>query len=248
MTCETSNTVITSINQCLLVGDVYSSTSSNPLPNGSHSLPVPNLWIHHNQVGYYFPQYSSGAAQSVTLSNNEQIGTWESIGASTGNVTEEVFSLWITHPQSNLATAVTMDANYAYFVAPGVNLDGFKTLLPKIQAVSIVSENDFQGAQSTVNGNEVTGITFWSTSSAKMGKFTITPSIPGLLLLDRSSNGLQLSFSDPTQSLSGSVTIKLDGPIQYKGNNCVVQGSTTTVTFTLPSGEEAGSSVLILCT
>jgi len=247
ITCQTTNTVETSINQCLLVGDVYASISDQPLPHGSHTLSVPKLWVHHNQIGYYFPPYSNGAAQLVTLSNDDQSGTWESIGASTGNVTEEVFSMWISHPQSSLAPSITTDASYAYFVAPGIDLNTFETLLPKIQSVSIVVDSDFQGAQSNVNGNEVTGITFWSIASANMGSFTVKPSVPGLVLIDRSTNGIQLSFSDPTQLLTGKVTIILDG-LQYKGSNCEVQGTMTTVTFTLPEGDMAGSSVQIFCT
>lgn len=77
---SSSNSIWTTLDQRLLNGAIYVSSQAQPLSKGEYNFS--NLWwIHHNSIGYLFP-----SSFSLTVSNKQQTGTWQSIGASNGTV------------------------------------------------------------------------------------------------------------------------------------------------------------------
>jgi chondroitin AC lyase len=108
--------VATDVNQPLLVGDVLTSQSRQPVTAGMQTYQsTKSLWIYHNHVGYIFPP-----GTKVSLSAGPQSGRWSDIGTGSNQpVTLPVFDLWIDHGRS------PHDATYQYIVLPNFSADGF---------------------------------------------------------------------------------------------------------------------------
>jgi len=75
----------TSINQCLLKGDVTVSGQSNPVPRGKHEFFKVD-WVHHNNIAYSFFE-----STTVSLNNDVQNGSWAEIGAGSSTPVSKSF-------------------------------------------------------------------------------------------------------------------------------------------------------------
>ena len=107
--------IYSSVNQSLQRGSIYvsyDSGSGSSLGTGEHALDSPR-WVHHDQVGYVFPN-----AAAVKLKNADQSGSWQEINNSKSGsvITKSVFSLWFDHGVG------PSDQSYAYIMVPGVSL------------------------------------------------------------------------------------------------------------------------------
>jgi chondroitin AC lyase len=245
LNCATKNLVVTSLNQCLLNSPVYTSQGTDPLQNGVHRYSnLTDFWVYQDSVGYYLP-----TVETFVVSNQAQTGTWQSIGASTGSVTKQVFSSWIEHPL--VAGKGTVDSSYQYVVFPGLELSDFKQELGvwKTNGKVIVNSDTVQGITWTNNGMVVIGIVFWKTGTINTGfkGISVTLDNPGVVLLKFSpQNSVAVTVADPTQKLK-SYSVTLTGGF-FSGNGCQKNASGTIFTFQLPTSENAGSSTTITCT
>lgn len=105
--------ITTSINQCLLTGDVYASdgTQIMKIAPGNRQINDKTGWVWHNKVAYFFPEKGN-----IALKNGIQKGNWAKINfnQSDKEIALPVFNLWLTHGTK------PQNAGYAYIVVPGI--------------------------------------------------------------------------------------------------------------------------------
>ncbi|MDR1809605.1 MAG: glycoside hydrolase family 88 protein, partial [Prevotella sp.] len=85
-----SEEINTTLNQCLLNGDVVASVGGTETTLSAGTRPLVNAdWIYHNKVGYFFPE-----GGNLNLSNTAASGNWNTINtAYSGAVSKDVFTL-----------------------------------------------------------------------------------------------------------------------------------------------------------
>lgn len=110
---EMDKEINTSINQWLLVGDVFLISKSNAAKMTSESTVHQSYqgWIWHNKVGYYLPD-----STAIRLKNETQTGCWSKINFNQPGekVSIPIFNLCIEHGSK------PQQANYAYYIVPGI--------------------------------------------------------------------------------------------------------------------------------
>ncbi|SDM18742.1 polysaccharide lyase family 8 super-sandwich domain-containing protein [Siphonobacter aquaeclarae] len=222
ITSTASQAINTTLNQCLLSGDVTVSdgTTTSTLASGDRTSSL--KWAWHNQVGYYFPDVTS-----VRLSNQTQTGSWAGInsGYSSDAVSKDVFKLWINH-----GTAPS-NASYAYVVLPGKSATDMGTwtsthlsILSNTSTVQVVRN-------STLNMWQVI---FYAAGSFTAEGMTVKVDKPCTLVL-KNVGGSELTVfaADPNQS-----ALKLKVGIQS-----ALLPTMKELSLTLPTGLLAGSSI-----
>lgn len=137
---STGKEITTSVNQCLLTGDIYTSdgTRITKVAPGSKQMNNGTRWIWHNKIAYFFPEKSD-----ICLKSGIQKGNWAKINfnQSDKEIALRVFNLWLTHGTN------PEKATYAYIVVPrltspqeaaGYNTQEIKieSNTPELQAVS----------------------------------------------------------------------------------------------------------------
>lgn len=108
---SSSEKVNTTINQCLLKGPVTAciSQEETTLPDDISKTSNRISWVHHNGVGYFFPQ-----GGNITVEKRLQTGNWKAINNSLDDapVNKEVFKMWLEHDTSSA------NEKYAYIIVP----------------------------------------------------------------------------------------------------------------------------------
>lgn len=213
----------TTVNQCLLDGSVNIKTSEGAevLATGSRQYTGNLQWVHHDSVGYFFPQ-----GGSISLSNQTQTGTWQSINTTySGTVSKDVFKLWFQH---GIKPA---NSSYSYIVTPGKTLAEMNAYDASVLQVW----SNTAAAQAVYHsGLDMLQVVFYQAGSLTQNGITVTANIPCVLLLKNVSTGnVQVSVSDPTQTKSA-VAIGVQ-------NN--VLGALRTFSGSLPTGLLAGKTL-----
>jgi chondroitin AC lyase len=218
ISCQSGNPVVTSVNQCLLKGDVHgvrATTSKGALKLRARS------WVHHDGVGYFFPEECA-----AYLGAGKQTGSWRRLRtASPGTKVETgVFSLAVDHGKQ------PKGAKYAYVVAPGVSAKEMPAYArdPGLDVISNTAS-----LQAVRHGKlGVTAAAFY-----KAGRFSTREGLgvsvdkPCLLLLREGKQGTSATLSNPhNRKLEVNLTL-------------VRGGRTIRKKIGLPGGEKAGSSV-----
>ncbi len=216
-----TNEVSTTINQCLLKGEVY--VDGVPEKQRERQLINPH-WVLQDSVGYVFPE-----SQNVMLNVGKQSGSHSLIYAFGSKVKQEkdVFMLYIPHGVK------PVDRTYSYIVVPGVSkttLDAYARELPvrilqntkAVQAVTCPSKGQ-------------TEIVFYEKGNLKINdQITVEVDKPCMVLLDYSLTGqCDVWISDPS-ALSGEINLELTigGKKQFRKVN-------------MPTAEAAGMSVRV---
>jgi len=224
--------IVTSINQCLLRGDVFTSNSTTaPLPTGNFTLHN-TKWVWHGGVGYIVDEPSIGVANGI------QTGTWQSIGASVGNAAEKVFNFWINQKDGG--------DEYAYYVVPNVTVETFAaTTVPEVLGNVVVLANTPQFQAVLDKELNVLQVVFWEAGNFTLASYWVSANSPCIVMVASSKSGMTISVADPTHTLT-SLTVTVGVALQGKG--CVAKGHSTVLTYTLPTGEFAGQSMSLTCT
>jgi hypothetical protein len=226
--------VATSVNQCLLKGNITVSHEETVETIGSNSNTVNNYtdlrWVHHDNVGYIFPENAA-----ITVKNQRQQGSWSLIN-STGSATlmrSYIFNVAISHGSS------PTNSQYQYIVAPGQSLENFQQYAQNHGYVVVRNDNAVQAVRNDILHKA--GIVFYSAATVDLGNgLTVTADKPALVLIEQEGANYQLSVADPKHNAT-SVSLTLNK--QLSGANVVSAGTSTTITFTLPTGDYTGSSV-----
>jgi len=233
ITCDSENPVVTTLNQCNLVGDVLVAKDGRvrKLDSETHQLDNPD-WLWHDEVGYVL--LGSG---SVRLHNGPQRASWWEINHrySKDTVARDVFTAWIDHgtrPQN---------AAYAYLVVPGITVDNLATYVGR-SPVKVLRNTP--GLQAVLHEKlRVAGLAFYEPDEVEIrAGLTVSVDTPCLVLLRELPEKLTISVSNPSneqavvqldvsRSLQGKGVENLNGPVRSR------------ITFELPGGMEAGKSV-----
>ncbi|MBJ2176066.1 hypothetical protein JBL43_17565 [Aureibaculum sp. A20] len=230
-----NNTVVTTLNQNLLQGDVLVSQNNKTqsLKKGDHKLSDVN-WVYHDGTGYIFPE-----PISVNLSNQTESGRWSDINLQSTSpkelIEKDVFKLWIDHgkrPQGeNLwfypGKMDTKEVTYQYIVVPTTTPEK----LNQHQNIKILSNNSQIQAVKHI-GLNMTQLVFYKAGSIKIDEdLTLSLDSPGIIIIKTDGNRVKaISVSDPSRNMNRfhvGITDKED------------------IVIDLPQGDDAGRSVTI---
>jgi chondroitin AC lyase len=212
-----SGMVTTTLNQCLLRGPVRVKQSGHEpvtMPEGERVL-ADVEWVEHDGWRYVFLNPTK-----AHLSNGPRHGHWsrvyENPQTPKGDVTENVFTLWLEHDLS------VRDGEYAYAVLPagqGAASAGWPT---QVRAA------DAEEVQMVRFGPTRQGVVFWSLGAADFGDGeTVAVDAPCLVMIDRAQH--RAFVADPTQKLAR-INLAVDGRSHE---------------VALPTGWDAGRTIAI---
>jgi chondroitin AC lyase len=235
--------VVTTLNQCLLKGDVVVMQGNNRsiVSRGDHDLQNVK-WIIHDNVAYVFPENTS-----LVLSNQSAKGSWYRINQQSDSPREEismdVFKLWMDHGKR------PSNAGYSYIVVPSVT-ESDLTGTNAGRSIEVLANNsDIQAVKH--NGLNVCQMVFY-----KAGKISVAPDItigmdsPGLIMVRTEGKVIkEISVSDPSRRL-GKIHFSVSVRIDKKGGDFKATWDEaeglTEISVDLPQGVYAGSSVTVI--
>ncbi|KAF2330617.1 Ig-like domain-containing protein [Flavobacterium daemonense] len=221
-----AETINTTVNQCLLSGNVTVSSngSTSVLSSGGVYNYNGNLqWALHGNVGYFFPQ-----GGNLQLTNQTQTGNWRDINTGQANqsVSSNVFKLWFNHGVK------PTNGSYAYIVAPNKTTvqDMQNYDASKIQIMT--NSSDVQAVKHT--GLNVWQLIFYTGTTFTNGTVSVRVDKPCVVMLKNvGTANVSVDVADPTQT-NTNINVYLDLP---------GIASTRLLACTMPSAPYAGSSV-----
>jgi chondroitin AC lyase len=230
-------TVVTTLNQCLLKGDVTIGSGGNAAKAEKGSSMVEGVnWVFHNGTGYVFPKTSR-----VRFSNIPAKGSWYKINHQSDSpkdeITLDVFKLWIDHGQR------PRNASYEYIVVPvAVQSELDERNNPEILSNTV----DLQAVRHSGSGTGY--IVFYSAGKIELFPgITIGSDSPSLVMVKaHGGKVVAVSVSDPSRRLSA-IHLSLSTRQEKKGDNfsAIWNGSKniTELTMELPVDVYAGKPV-----
>lgn len=230
ITCPTDNPVYTAINQCWLKGPVTTSLDRQPLAPGQRLL-KDVLWVHHDSVGYIFPDKTS-----LIAANQPQTGAWSDIGVGPSTpVTGEVFSLTLDHGPK------PTDASYAYVVVPNIQPRALAAHAQELKLKILANTPKLQAIHH--EPLNLTAIVFAQPGTLELAPGQrVTVDQPCLLLLTLQDKAVQIALSNPeNQPLA--VNLDIDLPLEGPGATQTAP-TRSRVRFDLPGGLSAGRSIV----
>jgi chondroitin AC lyase len=188
---STANEAVhTTVNQCLLKGDVTIASAGNEstlTAAGSYTFNNPD-WIYHNKTAYIFPQ-----GGNLKVSNQTQSGNWNTISAPYNEaVSKEVFKLWFDHGSQPAAGA------YAYIVVPNTDREAAGSY--DAGDVEILANTDsLQAVRHKTSG--IIEMVFYRAATYSEENFTIRANKGcALILKDAETSAVRVQIADPSQS------------------------------------------------
>ncbi len=248
-----SNEVFTTLNQCLLNGNVQYSgdgTNAQTLPKADERTVADVSWVLHDGVGYYFPE-----KQNAVIGNNAKSGTWQSIN-STQNAsveTQNIFALSLSH-----GTA-PQNASYAYTVLPVATANTLAAYRQNPDMVAVANTEKCQAVWSKQANSA--GIVFWTQGVPNYQQSVTLPAAvtgldsdltitaekdPCIVLLTKKGNQWELCVSNPKNTSLANTIISINRKLS--GSGAVTENEKTTVTVELPQGLERGKTTTVLLT
>lgn len=189
--------VATTLNQALLRSEVRVKQEGTPqlVPQGSRTLQNVK-WVHHDKVGYLFPQPTT-----VQLSNQTETGSWAAItdqkNISKAPVNEAVFMLWLNHGKKPTG------ASYQYIVVPNVTEQRLNETSASNRSVEILANTSaLQAVKQTKLG--MAQLIFYQAGNLDIDKgMNVRLDSPGLVMLHMKNGRLsELTLADPSRKLS----------------------------------------------
>jgi chondroitin AC lyase len=192
--------VLTTLNQCRLAGGVLWSDGGDaqPLAAGQQLSPPGLRWVHHDGVGYLFPD---GAASNLTVSTLAGSGSWASINDrySSAVVSADLFSLWIDH---GLAPE---GGSYAYVMLPGVTPEQLAERADQPGIEVLANTPEVHAVKHEALG--LTGIHTWVAGAPAVDDIRVQQA--ACVMVRRHAAGVDLHVSDPTMENPGLIEVDL---------------------------------------
>ncbi|WP_163324098.1 polysaccharide lyase family 8 super-sandwich domain-containing protein [Draconibacterium mangrovi] len=234
--------VVTTLNQCILRGDVIvaSGGKSSVIEKGETEYENVDL-IYHDKLAYVFPEPTT-----VQLKNNIAKGSWYRINRQTDSPKDEierdVFELYLDHGKR------PSEANYQYIVVPATNPEEVQnntsknniTVLQNSPAVQAVWQKELQMCQAV----------FYSEGTLDVNDdITVECGNPGVLIAKTDGTKItEITVSDPARK-NAKMLVSIPGKVNAKAENLTVLWNEGTgmsdLLIDLPTGNYAGSSVTI---
>lgn len=218
---NTTAPLVTVLDQRKRNGDIYvGGTLKNTITTYA-TAKTNSIW--HDKIGYYFPN-----SEVLFVDSNPTTADWSSIGISTGNVTQQLWTSYIKHSQLSTTGLLTQ-----YVVQPNIDQSVFQD---NITNGTIPITLAFQASNPQVNAaysasDDTIGLAFWTagTYATPWKSATVTTDQPCIAILRQTATDTyRLILSDPSQTLS-TIKIKLK-----------IGAVTKSLTYTLPTGSSAG--------
>lgn len=237
------NPVLTTVNQCLLDGEVTVSDADGiHLQEQGTCTKKEVRWVVHDKVGYYFLQ-----KENVVLSNQRMEGSWKIANRQTtvpaDIVRQDVFTLSIDHGQS------PDNGGYAYMVIPSVDSRSVENRVEEEGAVVLVNSPELQAVRH--DGLNMAYAVFYKGGTLRINdKIAVEIESPGMLMMKYNDSGeiQMLAVSDPThfmKKLHLSVNQKIDWAAQEGiQTEWDKEKAFTRIVVDLPQDEYAGKSVI----
>lgn len=189
----------TTMNQSLLKGDVIANIAGKETIISDTLYSQDNIsWVLHNGIGYYFPEKGN-----ISISNQVQKGSWQSINTSLSSDTIEkgVFKLWFDHGTT------PQNGQYSYVIIPNKYTPSELEKHP-IGDISILSNTDSIQAVAHHKLN-IYGIVFHKAGTFSGERHSITTDKPCIVLLDYSSKvETKIHVADPSR-MEESISLKV---------------------------------------
>lgn len=237
------NPVLTTVNQCLLNGEVTVSDADGIYLQEQGTRTKKEVrWVVHDKVGYYFLQ-----KENVVLSNQRMEGSWKIANRQTtvpaDIVRQDVFTLSIDHGQS------PDNGGYAYMVIPSVDSRSVENRVEEEGAVVLVNSPELQAVRH--DGLNMAYAVFYKGGTLRINdKIAVEIESPGMLMMKYNDSGeiQMLAVSDPThfmKKLHLSVNQKIDWAAQEGiQTEWDKEKAFTRIVVDLPQDEYAGKSVI----
>ncbi len=234
--------VVTTLNQCLLEGEVtFMTAEGKSVASLGEQLLEKTTWVHHNNVGYLFPETSG-----VKLLNKSQSGTWYSVNNQSSSskdiISMDVFKLWVDHG------ARLQNASYSYIVVPDITLVELETA-PLDRSITLLANNTEVQAVSHRKLN-ISQMVFYKAAEVEMpGGLIVGCDSPGAVIIKTDGKDVtEISVSDPGRKL-GKMHLTVSGHVSMKGDkvHCHydAEKKNTHITVALPQDVYAGASVTV---
>ncbi len=237
---EAEDPVATTLNQCLLHGEVVVKTPKGRqvLDRGDHPLNDVG-WVLHDSVAYLF-----STPASVRLSNTTATGNWRQIShqawATEAPVQKDLFTLWLDHGRKPQA------ASYQYIVLPSASADAADRY-SKAPEVTVLSNTP--NLQAVTNKNMgLSQIVFYQPGTLGLGNgLAITAKNACLVMVSVKDKKIRaITVSDPTEKVA-SILLEVSAKLEGKGtaftSHWDAQRGVTAMEIRLPAEGMAGSSV-----
>ncbi len=204
-------TVATTLNQCLLHGDVVlmKGNQKSTIEKGERQLDQVK-WILHDGIGYIFPE-----VQKLSLSNQAQTGSWFKVNRQSDSPKDEislnVFKLWLDHG------AQPANAGYQYIVVPSTTEKEMESKSDR--QIKILSNTpEIQAVKHS--GLNICQIVFYTSGEMQVSEnLKIGMDSPGLVIVKTEGSAVkQISVADPSRKL-GKIHLSVSGKIEKNGNH-----------------------------
>lgn len=196
-----SNKVNTTVDQCLLDGDIVCSNDGQEsfVSKGMELADESLDWIWHRNVGYFFPE-----TQNVSVKAETRSGRWYDINntQNKNNVSKDVCTIWLNHGETS------SDDTYSYILVPGIkSVEEMKNYA--IKDIKILSNTADVQSIGNSNTNVIQAI-FYKKGDIAMNDLKVTVDNPCALMLRKTSeNVFDIYFSDPSHKLKSlSITVE----------------------------------------
>ncbi|TCC95757.1 chondroitinase-AC [Pedobacter hiemivivus] len=223
---NTPESIVTTVNQSWLNGDVLGSGIKGKLGKGKMEVFKGDhqSWILHDGIGYVFPE-----SVDLSLSTNTQKGSWYKINNAhpKGALSGSVFKLWINHgvkPEG---------AKYVYVVLPGIKNATPLSNFAK-SGIKILANTGQLQAVSNEQLNMLQAI-FYEPGVLKTSAYTIKSDKACALLIKALNGKVVISVADPLQKETNAV-------ISITNNK---DGKTMDYPVSFPQQAFAGSTVTL---
>jgi len=233
--------VATTLNQCLLNGDVVVTSNSEKqvLTKGERQLSQIQ-WIFHDGIGYLFP-----APVNINLSNQVQKGSWfianHQSDTPKDEISKDVFKLWIDH-----GTQPT-NASYQYIVVPATNEKELEAQGNRSIAI-LANTTDIQAVTNKNLG--ISQVVFYTSGEIKISpELTIGIDSPGIVMVKTEGSKLEsVTVADPSRKLA-KIHLNVNAEISKTGNSFKSvwnkDKQISEIAIELPQTVYAGKSVTI---
>lgn len=201
ITSDMSYKVNTTVDQCLLSGNVFYSEDGQErsVSKGMELTDQALDWVWHRNIGYFFPE-----SQKVSVKTETRSGCWYDINntQNKNTVSKDVCSIWLDHSD------VSSDGTYSYILVPGIKSAG-EMKNYDMKNIKILANT--VNVQSVKNSKtDVIQAIFYKGGTIVADDLKVTVDNPCALMLRKTSeNVFDVYFSDPSHKLrSLSITVE----------------------------------------
>jgi chondroitin AC lyase len=231
---QNGQSLYTSVNQCLLNGKVYVKSTSLRSVNEGDSILEKVIWVHHNNVLYFFPEQ-----EVVNIINKTQKGSWHDInlGGNESQINLKIFGLYIEHTKKNSSN------NYNYIIMPCVSLEKADEKV-RLNAVQVIQNTAFLQAVYHRDLKILQAAFYQPTEVELPDALKIDVDHPCLLMLHQRKGEIALYLSNPENKPED---VKVSLSKNLYGENCIwdAKMKKSILSVHLPEGLKAGSTVQV---